>query len=181
MLNRFPPALQKIIDEAVLHLWDENFPCPDLNALSGFLEVEGWDLVVERLNGSCISTDELTYVLNDETLMEYTDTTSIDSITNTDRITFTRRHIEDLLSQSMDSFHSICIETQKMPPADLCFTMYFHPQGGASFYGFELCHSSEDFIQARKGSLILDANDLSDKEILKLWKQSANELKKIFW
>ena len=170
MLNRFPPALQKIIDEAVLHLWDENFPCPDLNALSGFLEGEGWDLVVEGLSGSCISADELTYVFHDEMLMEYTDITSIDSIKNIDRINFTRGHIEYLISQSMDSFHSIPIEAKKMPPANLCFTMYFHPQGGATFYGFELCHSSEDFIRARKGWLILDANDLSDKDILDLWK-----------
>ena len=170
MLYRFPPALQKIIDEAVLHLWDENFPCPDLNALSGFLEVEGWDLVVEGLSGSCISADELTYVFHDEMLMEYTEITSIDSIKNIDRINFTRGHIEHLISQSMDSFHSIPIEAQKMPPANLCFTLFFHPQGGATFYDFELCHSSEDFIQARKGRLILDANDLSDKEILDLWK-----------
>ena len=65
MLNRFPPALQKIIHEAILHLWDGNYPRPDLDTLSGYLEVEGWDLVVDGSNGSCISTDELTYVLND--------------------------------------------------------------------------------------------------------------------
>ena len=173
MLNRFPPALQKIIDEAVLSLWDQDLPRPDLDALSGFLEVEGWDLVVEGLNGSCISADELTYVFHDEMLMEYTGITSIDSIKNIDRVKFTRGHIEYLISQSMDSFHSITIETQKMPPADLCFIVYFHYQGGATFYDFELCHSSEDFIQARKGSLIVNANDLSDKDILELWKESA--------
>jgi hypothetical protein len=177
MLNRFPPALQKIIDEAVLHLWDENYPRPDLDTLSGFLEVEGWDLVVDGSNGSCISTDELTYVLNDETLIEHTDITSIESITNADRIAFTRGHLEHLLSESMDSFHSIAVEAEKMPPAELCFTMYFHPQGGATFYGIEVAHSSADYIESYGGEIILEASDLTDKKILDLWKKSEAKIK----
>jgi hypothetical protein len=94
-----------------------------------------------------------------------------------DRLIFARGQIEYLLSTSMDSFHSIPIEMKRMPPAEICFTMYFHGQGGATFYGIEVTHSAQDYIESLKGEFILDANDLSDMKFLDLWKKSEPKIK----
>ena len=171
MSTKFPPNLQKSIDAAVLHLWDKRMPEPDLAQLIGWLESEGWNDVVKGLIACYVYVSEVIEVLNDETLMEFTDITERKSIINSDRILFARRHIDSLISSSMDSFHSIPISSKKFPPAELCLTMYFHPQGGADFYDICICHSAEDFVEAVKGELIMDAKDLSDKEILDLWRK----------
>ena len=107
MSTKLPPNLQKIIDAAVLHLWDKRMPEPDLTQLIGWLESEGWNDVVKGLIACYVYVSEVIEVLNDETLMEFTDITDRKSIKNSDRIIFARKHIETLISESMDSFHSI--------------------------------------------------------------------------
>ena len=173
----FPRSLHKILEEAVLHLWDDNYPEPDLTPLGKWLEVDGWNEVVTGLFSSCIYASSILEDLNDENLIEYTEVANKKKIKNSDRITFARNHIEHLLSESMDSLHSITIDFEKMPPAELCFTMYYHGQGGAMFGDFELCHSPEEFIKEFDGDLITTPADLSDLQILDLWKKSEAQLK----
>jgi len=139
MTTKFPSNLQKVLDSAILHLWDKRLPNPDLTLLHEWLETDGWDLVVAGLNSSCTGLCEISESLNDESLIEYFDLEK-ENITNMDRLLYARGHIESLLSASMDSFHSIPVEMKEMPPAELCFTMYFHGQGGATFYGIEVAH-----------------------------------------
>ena len=177
MTLKFPVALQKKLEEAALHLWDKSYPEPDLSSMAVWLETDGWDFVVNGLYSSCIYSSVVMNDLDDETLMEHIEVTSRRKIKNSDRILFTKNHIEYLLSDSMDSLHSIPIEFRKMPPAELCFTMYYHGQGGAMFGDFQLCHSSEEFIEQFEGDIILTPDDLSDLQILNLWKQSEEQLK----
>jgi hypothetical protein len=177
MNAKFPPNVQKTLDAAVLHLWDKRRPEPDLDSLSEWLEGDGWDDVVSLSVGCCIYTDRIMDDLNDETLLEYRDIADPKKITNPQRIEFARSRIEHLISDSMDSFHAIPIESKNMPPAELCFTMYFHPQGGAYFSGISVCHSHQDYLNDCEGDFIIDANDLSDSQILTLWKKSEAELK----
>ena len=61
-----------------------------------------------------------------------------------------------------------------MSPAALCILMYYHPQGGAEFGSLEVCHSIEDYLESFKGDIIMDANDLSDREILRLWRKAKS-------
>jgi hypothetical protein len=172
-----PLDFKRLLEKNVLHLWDEKYPAPDLTPLGEWLEVEGWDEVVSGLYSSCIYSNTVMTDLNDETLMEHMDIVKRKEIKNSDRISFARNHIEYLLSGSMDSIHSISIEFNDMPPAELCFTMYYHGQGGAMFGDFELCHSTEEFIKEFDGDLITSPADLSDLQILDLWKKSEAQLK----
>lgn len=172
-----PLDLKRLLEKNVLHLWNEKYPAPDLTPLGEWLEVEGWDEVISGLYSSCIYSSNVMTYLNDETLMEHIDIVKRKDIKNSDRISFARNHIEYLLSDSMDSIHSISIEFNDMPPADLCFTMYYHGQGGAKFDDFELCHSPEKFIKEFDGDLITSPADLSDLQILDLWKKSEHQLK----
>lgn len=73
MTTIFPPKLQKIIDKAVLHLWDKAIPLPDLSSLEEWLETDGWDDVVSGIQGSYIHLSEALEFFNDEDLMEYVD------------------------------------------------------------------------------------------------------------
>ena len=177
MNAKFPPNVQKTLDAAVLHLWDKRRPEPDFDSLSEWLEGDGWDDVVSLLVGCFIYTDRIMDDLNDENLLEYRDIDNQACITNSDRIEFARDHINHLISDSMDSFHALPVESKNMPPAELCFTMYFHPQGGAYFSGISVCHSHQDYLRACEGDFIIDANDLSDSQILNLWKKSEAKLK----
>jgi hypothetical protein len=177
MNAKFPPNVQKTLDAAVLHLWDKRRPEPDFDSLSEWLERDGWDDVVSLLVGCCIYTDRIMDDLNDENLLEYRDIENQASITNLDRIEFARDHINHLISDSMNSFHALPVESKNMPPAELCFAMYFHPQGGAYFSGISICHSHQDYLNECNGEIIIDANDLSDLEILALWRKSETQLK----
>ena len=171
MTTIFPPKLQKILDKAVLHLWDKAIPLPDLSSLEEWLETDGWDDVVSGIQGSYIHLSEALEFFNDEVLIEYVDIDQQLRITNDDRISFARNHMEFKISESMDSFHSIAFETKKMPPAVLCITMYYHGQGGAEFHDISVCHSTEDYLQDCCGEIIMDPNDLSDLKIIEMWKK----------
>ena len=72
----FPRSLQKILEEGVLHLWDDNYPKPDLTPLGEWLEVDGWNEVVAGLFSSCIYASSILEDLNDENLIEYTEVTN---------------------------------------------------------------------------------------------------------
>lgn len=172
-----PSNLAKLLEEAVFHLWDENYPEPDLSILAEWLEAEGWDEVVSGMFSSCIYSSSILDAINDENLLECTDVLSKKKIRNSDRISFARNHIEHLLSESMDSIHSITIGFEHMPPAELCFTIYYHGQGGATFSDFQLCHSTEEFIEQFEGEIVTTPDKLSDLHILNLWKQSEVQLK----
>ena len=170
MTTIFPSKLQKILDKAVLHLWDKEIPLPDLSPLEEWLETDGWDDVVSGIQGSYILLSEASEFLSDENLMEFLDIDQKLKITNDDRISFARNHMEFKISESMDSFHSIDIETKKMPSAVLCITLYYHGQGGALFHDISVCHSTADYLQDCNGEIIMDPNDLSDLKIIEMWK-----------
>ena len=51
--------------------------------------------------------------------------------------------------------------------------MYFHPQGGAEFYDLMLCHSIDDYLESLKGDIAMDADSLSDRDILRFWTKGA--------
>lgn len=177
MYANFPKNIKELLNTAINNLWDERVPQPDLSSMSDWLESDGWDDVVSGLTSSCIYTSRILEDFNDENLLEHRDIGNKQNITNDDRIAFARGLIDYLLSDSMDSCHSIPIETDQMPPAVLCFIMYFHPQGGASFYDLRVCHSAEDYLRDCGGEIINDSADLSNSEILGLWRKSEAHLK----
>jgi hypothetical protein len=176
MTQKFPSNVQKVLESALLHLWDKSRPEPALESLNDWLEGDGWDDVVSGLISSCIYTDRIMDDLNDECLLEYTDIADKYTITNSDRIEFARGRIEYFLSGSMYSVHSIEIDSKTMPPAKLCFTMYYHPQGGASISSLSVCHSHLDYLDECDG-IIAGARELSDKDILTLWRKSEAKIK----
>lgn len=75
------------------------------------------------------------------------------------------------------SSDSIPIETDQKPPAELCFIMDYHPQGRASFDDLRVCHSAEDYLRDWGGEIISDQAELSNSEILDLWRKSEANLK----
>jgi hypothetical protein len=172
MATKFPKRLQRLIDDGIRHLWDAKYPEPDLFLLAEWLESEAWDDVVSGLMSCYIDRDRVIEFLNDETLLEYFDINESIGITDEDRIGLARGRIDSLIEDSMCSAHVIDVESKGMPPASLAMTMYFHPQGGAEFYDLTICHSAEDYLASLKPEYILGQSDLSDDEILKLWKKS---------
>jgi hypothetical protein len=69
----------------------------------------------------------------------------------------------------MDCIHRLPIDSASMPPADLCMMMYFHPQGGASISDLMVCHSVDDYLASRDGSIVISESSLTDKKILRMW------------
>ncbi len=177
-LPEFPPEVCTLLDQAVFSLWDPARPVPDLSPITGWLEVEGWDYVVDGLVGSYLYVGSRTgpnYLgqivdyLNDDYLLECTDIDDYSRIKNADRIEFARSDITSRLNESMDSIHRVSVRSDAMPPADLCMMVYFHPQGGAEFSNIVVCHSIDDYLESLKGDIVMDAKSLSDRDILKLW------------
>ncbi len=168
----FPPEVRELLDAAVLALWDPARPAPDLSPITEWLEVDGWDYVVDGIVGSYCYVSELAEYLDDDNLLEYTDIERHSQIKNADRLDFARSEIASKLDDCMDSIHCIPVESPSMPPAALCMMMYYHPQGGAAFGSLEVCHSVEDYLESFKGDIVMNANDLSDRDILGLWRKA---------
>jgi hypothetical protein len=171
MATTFPKKLQLLIDDGIRHLWDPKYPDPDLSLLAEWLESEAWDDVVNGMMGGYIDRDRVIEFLNDGTLLEYFDIDESIGFSDEDRIGFARARINSLFEDGMCSVHVIDVESKGMPPASLAMTLYYHPQGGAEFYDLTICHSAEDYLASLKPECILEQGDLTDEEILKLWKK----------
>lgn len=168
----FPPEVRELLDAAVLALWDPARPAPDLSPISEWLEVDGWDYVVNGIVGPYRYLSELADYLDDDYLLDCTDIEKHSLIKNPDRIEFGRSVIASRLDDCMDSIHFIPVDSLSMPPAALCMMMYYHPQGGAEFSDLVLCHSIEDYLESLKGDIVMNADDLSDGDILGLWRKA---------
>lgn len=175
---RFPPKVRALLNAAVLALQDPARPVPDLSPITEWLEVDGWDYVVNgQVSSYChvdslAGTNDLDKLLgffNDDSLLEYTDIENYSLIKDSDRIEFARSEIARRLEESMDSVHCIPVHSTTVSPAYLCMMVYFHPQGGAFFSNLEVCHSVDDYLKPLKGDIVLDADSLSDKDILQRW------------
>ena len=175
--NDLPPDLQALLKRAFLHLSDRKLPKADLSQLSEWLEGDGWDDVLTGLVSSYIDSSCLLDDFNDEMMLEHSDIENPKRIKASDRMAYARQHIDYLLSTSMDSVHAIPIIFEHEIQAELCFTMYYHPQGGATFGEFELHHRSEEFLERYASQIITDPRDLSDSQIRHLWKKSEAQLK----
>jgi hypothetical protein len=169
MTKKFPANLRSLVDQAICNLWDKNCPLPDLSPLGEWLEVDGWDYVVDGIYSSYADMEVLKEFLCDEMLIEYDYTAHTSEITDAIRLEFARQKIDHLLSESMDSMHVIELESENMPPAVLCILMYYHGQGGASFYSIDVDFSAEDYIESFKEDIILYQHNLSDQQILSAW------------
>ena len=169
----FPPELQRILDAAVLHLWDEKNPASDLNPLKEWFEIDGWDDVIAGLVGPYVDIDSASEDFNDEVLMEEMEIVDQSTITNDNRVAFARGLITSKLLESMDSLSSIVVQTKKMPPAVLCIAHYYHGQGGVFFHDLCVCHSTEDYLRMRD-YIIINDNQLSDSKIINLWRRYYN-------
>jgi hypothetical protein len=171
MTAKFPIQLRPIIEQAICHLWDKNFPCPDLTPVGDWLGLanDGWDYVVDGLFSSYFHIENIKEFFSDEMLIDYGYVVNSTDINNEIRIKCARDRINYLLSESMDSMHVINLESKKMPPAVLCILMYHHGQGGAYFNSIKVDFSVEDYIDSIKGDIILGQNYLSDQQILQNW------------
>jgi hypothetical protein len=171
MATKFPKKLQLLIDDAIRHLWDPKYPKPDLRPLIDYLEDGAWDDLVNGIVGGFIDRDRLVEFLDDATLMDHIDVDGPNGITDQYRIDFARGRLDSLVEESMYSIHAIDVESKAMPPASLCVMMYYHGQGGSSYYDLSVCHSAEDYLESLKPETILEQGDLGDDDILKLWKK----------
>ncbi len=177
MATKFPKKLQLLIDDAIRHLWDPEYPEPDLRLLTEYLEVDAWNDVVSGIVGGYIDRDSLVEFMDDATLMDHIDDDQPQRITDQYRINFARGRLDSLFGETMCSIHAIDVESNAMPPASLCMMVYFHGQGGTSFYDLTICHSVEDYLESLKPETILEQGDLRDDDILKLWKNPRAKLK----
>ena len=71
MTKKFPANLRSLVDQAICNLWDKNCPLPDLSPLGEWLEVDGWDYVVDGIYSSYADMEVLKEFLSDEMLIEY--------------------------------------------------------------------------------------------------------------
>jgi len=169
MTKKIPANLRPLVDQAICNLWDKNCPLPDLSPLGDWLEVDGWDYVVDGIYSPYADMDALKEFLSDEMLIEYDYAAHASEITDAIRLEFARQKIDHLLTESMDSMHVIELESKSMPPAVLCVLMYYHGQGGAFFNSIDVDFSAEDYIESFKEDIILDQHSLSDQQILSAW------------
>jgi hypothetical protein len=171
MATKFPKKFQVLIDDAIRHLWDPKYPEPDLLLLTECLEDEAWDDLVMGILGGYIDRDRLIEFLDDATLLDYVDVDEKTGITVQDRINFARGRLEHLLNETMCSIHAIDVESKAMPPASLCIMMYYHGQGGSSYYDISVWHTEDEYLASLKPEIILEQGDITDVEILNLWKK----------
>lgn len=179
MKTNCPKPIQEVLDDLIRHLWDQNFPKPNLDSLSEWLEVDGWDDVVDGLHASYVYCDALAEFFNDRVLMDYVDLRDLESITDADRLTYARNRVEFLTQESMDSLHIIEIDSETLPPAVLGVMLYYHGQAGeASFHEIKAAFTPEDYIKSKKGVLVMGNDDLSDEEILQMWEHPNRRTKR---
>ena len=171
MATKYPKKFQLLIDDAIRHLWDPKYPKPDLQSLTELLEDEAWDDLVMGILGGYIDRDSLIEFLDDSTLMDYEYVDEKTGITDQSRINFARGRLQSLLDETMCSIHTIDVESKAMPPATLCIMMYYHPLGGSSYYDISVWHTEDEYLDCLKPEIILEQGDISDVEILKLWKK----------
>ena len=171
MTAKFPVELRPLVDQAIFHLWDINYPRPDLTPLSDWLGIgsDGWDYVVDGLISPYIYIDEAKEFFSDEMLIEYDYVEYASEITDAIRLEFARQKIDHLLTESMYSMHVIELESKHMPPAVLCVLMYYHGQGGAFFNSIDVDFSAEDYINLVKDDIILYQHYITDSQLLEAW------------
>ena len=169
MTNKIPTNLRPLVDQAICNLWDKNCPLPDLSPLGEWLEVDGWDYVVDGIFSPYFHMDVLKDFLSDEMLMDYGYVVDAIEITDAIRVEFARQKIDYLITESMDSMHVIELESKSMPPAVLCILMYYHGQGGAFFNSIDVDFSAEDYVNSIKDEIVLDHHYITDQQILEAW------------
>ncbi len=108
---------------------------------------------------------------SDEILLEELDIEDAVSISDGDRVAFARSRIDNMIPNSMDSFHVLNLKTSEGHSVVLCITLYYHGQGGVHFKILSFCRSTEDFLESCQEELIMDANDLKFSKIIELWKK----------
>ena len=169
MTNKIPTNLRPLVDQAICNLWDKNYPLPDLSPLGDWLEVDGWDYVVDGIYSPYVDMEALKEFLSDEMLIEYDYVEYASEITDAIRLEFARQKIDHLLTESMYSMHVIELESKHMPPAVLCVLMYYHGQGGAFFNSIDVDFSAEDYINLVKDDIILYQHYITDSQLLEAW------------
>lgn len=169
MSTYMPEELDKILIQAVKNLNDPNSPVPSIEPVKEWLEAEGWDWLVNHLEGSYISLFELDDFTNDESLFEYMDLEPESAIDDAARVSFIRDLAESRLSQTLDSLSVIELAFDEQKPAVLCVTAYMHPQGGCYVNDIEVAASLDDYLQRNWEYVIMSPLTIAAEKILARW------------
>ena len=164
-----PEELDKILIQAVKNLNDLDSPAPSMEPLKEWLESEGWDWLVNHLEGSFISLFELDDFTNDESLFEYMDLEPGSAIDDATRVSFIRDLAESRLSETLDSLSVLELDFDQQNPAVLCVTAYMHPQGGCYVNDIEVAASLDDYLQRNLENIIMSPLHISAEKILTRW------------
>ena len=178
---KFPPNLQKIVDELVRHV-HEGSPAPKrVEDLMEWLEVDGWDYVLSAWDDEQIVLnlkDFAGYEFNDAALLLYEDPEG--SITNKIRISYARDRIayafEDSDGDTCPSVHALKIEDSSTRNAVMGILVEIHGQGGPVPYYFGTFVDRDRFYKGLKTTGYLfrdDEESLTEEEILKLWETKS--------
>jgi hypothetical protein len=165
-----PEELDKILIQAVKNLHGLNSPAPSMEPLKEWLETaEGWDWLVNHLEGSYVSMFQLDDFTNDVSLFEYMDLEPGSAIDDATRVSFIRDLAESRLSQTLDSLSVLELDFDEQKPAVLCVTAYMHPQGGCYVDDIEVAASLDDYLQRNWEYVIMSPLHISAEKILTRW------------
>jgi hypothetical protein len=175
----FPRSLQKILEEGVLHLWDDNYPKPDLTPLGEWLEVDGWDDLLAAWTNEDVALnlkEWANFKFSDSSLRDDEGIDDSVAITDQMRVDYARAAISDAVEQSdgydSPSVHSFPIERKDGKQAILGCTVEIHGQTGPVPQWHGVFADKEAYYgYLRETGFLLHSNvdEISDAEILSFW------------
>jgi hypothetical protein len=179
MSLEIPSDLQALSADVIESLADSNKALPDLQPLHVWLENDGWDEVVMSILGQIVYLDHIASIFfYDSCLKEHIDI-SQDEITDQIRVDFARKKIDYAISISEDSVHAIHLSLDQSSSFFLLCVINGQGQGGWEVeWGY--AYQNIDELMGYLGNYILiDSKSATEKEILKLWKETELAMKKL--
>jgi len=169
MAIEIPESLRKLAEDTIKSVFDKNFPAPDLKPLHDWFEDDGWDEVVMSTQGGCVDLKNLAEDhFHDESVREALDSDD-EEITDHMRLSFARAFIDEQVEEARDSINPVELKVPSLPSVYLDCFIRDQGQGGWTVEWGPVFQNIQELFESYRHILVMDSNDVSDEEILRLW------------
>ena len=179
MALEIPSDLRSLSEDVIKSLADSNKAIPDLQLLCDWLENDEWDEVVMSILGQFVYLDQIAdKYFYDDCLQEYIDIED-GEITDQIRIDFARDKIDHAISISEDSVHAIQLSLDQSSSFFLLCVINGQGQGGWEVEWGYVYQNIDELMASLDSYMLIDSKSATDKEILKLWKETESAINKL--
>ena len=181
MAVEIPESFQDLAKAAIRKVYKKYSRTPDLKPLHDWFENEGWDEIVMSSLGGCVYLESVASTdFYDDYLKEDFDLSANNVFLSDEmRISFARRRLDFHLNQADDSIHAVELKVPELPSVFIDCFIRGQGQGGWELEWGLAYKTTQDLLDSYGEMVVMDAKEVSDNKILKLWRANERALKKI--